>query len=489
MTALPAPSRTGVRIAGDLYQWLFAWQGCLHALRDAQLHTDNPVVTVGVEVDGVGNLDDVVLYRAMPPHDYAQVKYAVNSQTPINEEYLLTAGSPTGNSILGKIFTTWQDLTTNGEPFDLRLISNRAPDPHDPLVALRDSRTQLLLPQAGTRGPASRLGQARQRWASGLNTTEEELLRFLGKLRFDIARDPEHVVELVQELMFAAGLRHDQTAVNSGVDWMARQVRDGHRRLDLDLIRGATEELDLGRGPARAILSVATLKPDPVRNDADYALDWTDRFEGDDPFTKRRPAPPATWAQLQADIEQASHRLPRETTAIALTGSMRLAPAFLVGASFRMVAGTDLAVSQRGQLWSTDEPYDAPLKPLEEEVSLDLGNELAVAVAVAADLAPDVEQFIREQNLPAKTLLVLRPPGGTNDHSVPDTATANALATGMRDAARRACRDTDKIHLFLSSPMGLALMLGHRWNRLRTTTVYEDLNRTPMYEAAFTIRA
>lgn len=32
-------------------------------------------------------------------------------------------------------------------------------------------------------------------------------------------------------------------------------------------------------------------------------------------------------------------------------------------------------------------------------------------------------------------------------------------------------------------------MLGHRWNRLRTTTVYEDLNRNPVYEAAFTIHA
>lgn len=489
MTALPAPSRTGVRIAGDLYQWLFVWQGCLRALRDAQLHTDNPVVAVGVEVNGIGNLDDVVLYRASPPNDYAQVKYAVDNQTPINEDYLLGANSPTGNSILGKIFATWQSLTSQGQPFELRLISNRAPDPHDPLVSRRDSRTQLLLPHAGTQGPASQSGRARQRWAAALSTSEKELLQFLGALRFDIARDPEHVVELLQQLMFATGLRHDEAAVHSGVDWVARQVRDGHRRLDLDLIRQAIEDLGLNRGPARAILSVATLKPDPVRNDADYALDWTERFEGNDPYSKRRPAPPATWAQLQNDIEQAPRRLPPDATAIAVTGSLRLAPAFLLGTSFRMVTGTDLAVSQRGQSWSTNEPYEAPLQPLLEETPLDLGTDLAVAVAVAADLAPDVEHFIREQNLPAKRLLVLRPPGGTNDHSVPDTATANALATGIRDAVRRACRDTDKIHLFLASPMGLALMLGHRWNRLRTTTVYEDLNRNPVYEAAFTIHA
>lgn len=69
------------------------------------------------------------------------------------------------------------------------------------------------------------------------------------------------------------------------------------------------------------------------------------------------------------------------------------------------------------------------------------------------------------------------------------TTRRHTLATGIRDAVRRACRDTDKIRLFLASPMGLALMLGHRWNRLRTTTVYEDLNRNPVYEAAFTIHA
>lgn len=91
-------------------------------------------------------------------HDYAQVKYAVDNQTPINEDYLLAASSPTGTSILAKIFSTWQDLTSRGEPFQLRLISNRAPDPRDPLVPLRDSRTQLLLPHAGAHGPASQMG-------------------------------------------------------------------------------------------------------------------------------------------------------------------------------------------------------------------------------------------------------------------------------------------------------------------------------------------
>jgi len=36
--------------------------------------------------------------------------------------------------------------------------------------------------------------------------------------------------------------------------------------------------------------------------------------------------------------------------------------------------------------------------------------------------------------------------------------------------------------------MGLALLLGHRWNRIVPTTVYEDLAALG-YEAAFAVRA
>jgi len=36
--------------------------------------------------------------------------------------------------------------------------------------------------------------------------------------------------------------------------------------------------------------------------------------------------------------------------------------------------------------------------------------------------------------------------------------------------------------------MGLALLLGHRWNRVAPTTIYEDIQAAG-YEAAFTITA
>jgi len=48
-------------------------------------------------------------------------------------------------------------------------------------------------------------------------------------------------------------------------------------------------------------------------------------------------------------------------------GSLRLAPAFVVGAAFRMVAGSDFAVAQREQLWSSTAAYDSPLTPAVDE--------------------------------------------------------------------------------------------------------------------------
>ncbi|WP_211244395.1 SAVED domain-containing protein [Actinospica robiniae] len=485
---LPTPSRSGVRIAGDMYQWLIVWHGCVTVLRDHVIRPAKPVIGVGVEVDGVGNLDDVILYHQKPPHTYGQVKYAVGSSTPVNEAYLLAPGPTGGPSILAKVATAWRDLTADGSVVDLALISNRVPDAADLLVRDRDPRTQLLLPRAAQSGPRSGRGQARQRWADGAGLSIEKLMELLAVLRFDIGRDPAHLRELVQHLMVAAGLRHEDPAIDAGADWVARMVRDGHRKLTLDLIEKAVKDLELATGPARAVLSIATLKPDPMAAEADWSLEWTDRFDGASAYAKRRPKAPATWEQLQSDIEDAPRHLPGATN-IAVTGSLRQATAFLTGSAFRMVTGADLAVLQRGQVWSTSASYEAAADPVITRHNLGQGPDLAVAIAVATDPTADVLDYLRAHGLPVDALLVIAPPVGAKDNAVPDASSANALAVVIRDTVRRAARTAPHVHLFLAGPMGLALLLGHRWNRVCPTTVYEDVAAADIYEPAFTIDA
>ncbi|WP_329581347.1 SAVED domain-containing protein [Kitasatospora sp. NBC_01250] len=490
MAHLPAPGPTSVRTTGDYYQWLVAWEACLTLLRENATRSRNPVRTVGVELDNVGNLDDVVLLRDVPPNTYKQVKYTVDSTTPVNGEYLTKPSTSDGPSILKKIARTWKKLTADGASADLRLVTNRAADPADILVAGRDARTGLVMPKAGTDGSRSNRGKARAWWAQEAGLTEAELLDLLSVLRFDLSLDMAWYQEHLQLLMALAGLRSDQRALEEGAGWVAKMVREGRRELTLAMVESAVAELDLKAGLARAVLSIATLKPDPMAPDADHAIDWVDRFDGDSDYTKRHPLAPHTWTQLQGDIEAAPGRLPAGTVAVSVTGSIRLAPAFLVGTTFRMVTGTDLAAVQRGQLWSTNDPFGAALVPGAAEHEIGQGNELAVAVAIAMDPTADVLRYLHEQNLPVAKLIVLTPPSSTaKDGSVPDSAAANALAVGIRDHLRSTTRQFRRMHLFLACPMGLAVLLGNRWNRLCETVIYEDIKIDDGYQPAFIIQA
>ncbi len=83
---------------------------------------------------------------------------------------------------------------------------------------------------------------------------------------------------------------------------------------------------------------------------------------------------------------------------------------------------------------------------------------------------------------------MLSPPGGPRDNAVAGPLEACALAYGLREAARQTARGHPRLHLFLAGPMGLSLLLGHRWNRVAPTTVYEDIAALG-YEPAFTVSA
>ena len=487
MGALRPPSPTGVRTAGDRYQWLVAWNACVAVLWDAATDADNPAVTVGIEVDNAGNLDDVVIRRLRPPHSYAQVKYAVNSSTPVSISYLTAPSKTGGPSILQKIASAWRQLAQRGEPVELSIITNRAPDPSDALIKGRDARTGLLVPAAEAGGPRSVLGAVRRQWAQAAGLTEPELLDLLGILVFDLARDRPHLEQIGKLTMLVSGLRGDDAALAAGADWVAEQVVAGQRELDITAIRQAVSMRNLGSGPAQTVVSIATLSPDPLAAQAIYTLDWVDRFDGENAYAKRRPKPPASWQQLQADIEQIPARI-GGVSRVAITGTFRQATAFTIGAALRMVTQTDVAVVQRGVLWRSDAAYESPSFPAITDYDLGQGDDIAIGVEISTALREDVRSFLREQQVPAGRLVILSPPGGFRDNAVSGPEDAAALAVGIRDTVRQLVRGHRRVHLFLAGPMGLALLLGHRWNRVAPTVVYEDLAALG-YEAAFTISA
>ena len=286
--------------------------------------------------------------------------------------------------------------------------------------------------------------------------------------------------------MLLSGLRGDASAIDDCISWIERSVVEGQREFDVNDVRKAVGDLELQASPAKTLVSVATLVPDRMAEEAAYAIDWVDRFDGADAFEKRRPRFPATWAELQTEIEVIPERL-GAASAVGVTGSMRLATAFAVGASMRMVTGTEVSILQRGELWNSSTPYDAPIEPRVVVHELGFGDDIAIAVEVSTPISADVLAFIERAGIRVARLVVLSPASGPKDNAVAGSSDANALAVGIRDAARYHAGLGPQAHLFLAGPAGLALLLGHRWNRVAPKTlIYEDLF-TLGYQAAFTI--
>ena len=118
------------------------------------------------------------------------------------------------------------------------------------------------------------------------------------------------------------------------------------------------------------------------------------------------------------------------------------------------------------------------------------GDDLAVALAVAAEPIEDVIAFARASELPVDAVARVALPGGPRAARIADGGDAVGAVHGIRDATRRLLRETAarRIHLFLAAPAGLALLLGHRWNRIAPTVVYEDLGLDD-YQPAYDITA
>jgi hypothetical protein len=168
---------------------------------------------------------------------------------------------------------------------------------------------------------------------------------------------------------------------------------------------------------------------------------------------------------------------------------MQLSTQFAIGAALPKVRNIELVRRQGPELWATDvtDPTDVTLH--DARVDLDQGTDLAVVIGVTNDPTEDVVAFIRQASLPVKVVLTLLPEGGPSDEAVTGASNAIAIARAVREAVRRELRTYKdaRVHLFLACPGALAMILGHRWNRVRFTVAYEDV--VTSYVPAFSVPA
>ena len=478
------PSARGAGIAGDDYQHLFTW---LQALK--LLYTEEGVTRIGLEVGGGHNVDDVVVHYVTGAPLYHQVKFVTDQRDPLTCEWFTTVPRAARGSPLQRFHDSFNTLTVDGQRPRMVLETNRWPVAGDPILEHVDGRTHKLLPRLREQGPRSDSGKARRAWADHLGISEEDLLELLEHLEIRAGRSSfEELREHCCWLMAAVGLQDDLNAVDVGMGEMRRLVRDGIRELDEALLREIIAQKRLTAADKRAVLLVQQIDRDPWPELATASVDWVELFEGEEPAARRQLRTPSDWNDvLRPQLRDAVDTIRQlDVRDVLLAGKMRLAAGFVAGFELSDVAGFSVAVQQREEEWaSSGERADVTVAT--EAIELGRGDELAICISVAADLADDVRAYVDQEGLALGRLVVVRPERGVGRTAIGGPAEARGLASAIFDAARTEVRgrNVPVLHLFQSAPLGLAVLLGHIWNRMPETIVYEDLGAGRAYTSTF----
>ena len=463
-------SQSASRIAGDYYQHLVAWNETLQALRP-----DNDVLTVTVEHPDAGNVDDIVVHRRTGPSTFIQVKHAVDARTPVGHKWLLETRSSNSRelSLLQKFYSSWTDLSQAYEHPELRLITDREIDSNDPIMSRIDRTTELLVPDIRH----NRAAAGRAQWAKHLDITENELFKFLENLRFETGRPVRAEEERAMTLMRAMGLNSDRRAIDAAIGLIRDWVQRRERELRPDTFHNcARERIGLQTEPGSVVI-IDAIDYDSHPEDADERICFVDDYLGNDAFERRQLRDPTQWNRIGDEIKQAAQRL-RNLGArrVIIRGAMRLPVWFAVGAAFRHVRGFEIACVQNDMIWSSEDLHQiAEMQTSTTHIGDD--SEAAVVVNVATDATLAVHNYITATEISIGSLTTILPAGSPHPRAITDSSTAAAVAVATRDAIRCLVEITpvSHIHLFIATPGALALLLGHRWNALPPTTVYEHL--------------
>jgi hypothetical protein len=480
-------SASGARIQGDDYQHLLAWH---HALLLAI--PESSVERVGVESFSAGNVDDVVIRRRVGSDEYIQVKYSVDANNPITSEWFLTPQTSGGKSPLQRFAASWELLRGKKAATDtptMTLFTNRVLDPSDPILSLRDGQRATLATRLRQQTPNSAASKQLRQWAKHVGQTKEQLLELLSRLALKTDRGAySELVEATSDRMGFAGLQRSALDVEAGLAAIRGWVKDGVREIDKSLFMAEVVRRKLQGDKRYGTLLVEAIDHAPWPESAQARLNWVDLFQGNEPRARRQLKDPAQWiSKLRPEMTAAARTL--EATGarrVVVRGYMRLPLWFLAGTEFPDTRGHHVAATQRGDFW-TSESQASKFEVATTTTPLGQGEDLAVGLSVTNPVDADVIAHCKQAKLPVSALVAVSPLGGAGPKAIMDGESALGWALATRDAIRAAVRESGarRVHLFMSGPAAGALMLGHVWNRVAPTLVYEDL--CPGYAPTFEI--
>lgn len=477
-------SASGARIRGDDYQHLFAW---IQVLRAIQVGSD--IVEIGIEDPEAGNADDVTVYRDGGGREYYQVKSSVETREAADIEWLITPSRAGGPSILQGFYSLWASEGDGRRP-KLYLVTNRLALDGDPILSRRDGRDGKVARGVRLAAPKSKTGVARKRLADHLQVREEEVHLFLDDLSFKLGKTNDDWMELAKPLMFAAGLRHDEGAVTEGMRIVRDWVTGGQRKLTAADLRRTVEHLKRTDDLPAASLLIQAIDRDPLPDASTIVLDWANSFPGDEARVRRLPHHKALWNdEFRPELRKAAQELRGQgQTNVLVRGYMRLPTWFAAGVELNRTAGFQVTAFQGQTPWSSEGTL-SDISIEQVATSLGIGEDIAIGLALAFDLSPDVLAYLRELETGVGHYVCLQPVGGANNQAIHSAAQARCWAYEVRDSIRRLVQEyrPKRIHLFLAGPHGATLLLGHLWDRMPPTQLYEDLGPAKGYGPSYLI--
>lgn len=468
------PSATGARLTGDDLQHLIVWYWCLKAYVDG-----GGIEAVGVEVADTGRLDDLVVYYRNGTRRHAQVKASTTAVGLVNVAWL-TAKKKKARSIIQALYESWVALE---RPDDgVELLTSRPIDPNDEMLALLD-RSERIGPRLRQSTARVTLGE-RDRLAEHLGVDADELLAFFEVVQIKVGQTEALWRDRVDDAAMAAGLRVGADAQAIGLSVIREWVKDTREPRPAAQLRSQIDELGLRAGTPRSIVVVEAIDRVPSVSDASAHIDWLHSLRGDSPRTRRGAVDPADWNGRFADELSALRDSLRAdgTIAVAVRGAMRLPMWFGVGEALADVAGFDIAAVDRGEAWNPG-PHPAVELQVVADEQLGEGPDTVLVVEVSNTGWHDVREAFAEVSTVGR-LVSVTVDGGPDRRLLRDGPHALASAAAVRDWVRREVR-AEHLHLVLVANGPFALFLGHLWDRVPPTSIYEDL--APGYESAFTV--
>lgn len=470
-------------IRGDDYQHAVGWYWACEMLHDPDIDS------VTIEDPSGGSFDDVVVRWRSGTTRYIQVKSSNYGRVVVDREWLLTAATAKGRSPLEHFYDTYLALRSDGRTFALELWTSRGFVHENPLLGeLLDKKhdridTARLIGASAT----SQIGTERDAWATHLGIEVAELAEFLDCVLWKQTGSELDWHQRAKPLMKLSGLRSDDEAVQLGVGIARSWVTDGLGTQTTDDVRRKVAQHGLLARDGTLLLAVHGIDRDPTATQPNVELDFVDLYVGDDSFARKQLRNPTDWNEVvRPAIDGAAKVLAGyHVRHVHIAGALRHPMWFAVGRALPQVKKWVLSITQVNSEWSTDaEP--APIVPRRiTDTDIGQGTDLAFGVGLSGDPSQDIEGFIRASGLPVGRLLVLGPPGDPGVTAVPSDAWAMGWTRAAREIVRAQSKtlNSSTVHAFFLCPAGVALMLGHQWNVMPPTVLYEFVGTS--YEPTF----